>query len=82
MMQNPEFLTNMAKMLRDPKNKGMLDMMQAQNPGMNMGLILRALEGVGMVVGFYQRLKRLWQSVVVRLIVFGLFILLLARYFG
>lgn len=82
MMQNPEFLSNITKMLRDPKNKAMLDMMQAQNPNMNMGLLLKALGGVTMVVGWYQAMKRLWQNVVVRFIVFGLFVLLVAWYFG
>jgi transposase len=80
MLQNPDMLQNMVKMMRDPKNKAMLDMMQAQNP--NMNTMLTVLDGITRLMGWYQALKRLWGNLVVRLLLFGLLVLWLARYFA
>ena len=80
MMSNPDFLTNTVNMLKN--NKGMLDMMQKQNPGMNVNLLLKGLQGVSLVARAYQAIKRAWSYVFVRLAVFGLFMVLVANYFG
>lgn len=82
MLQNPDFLNNTLKMLKDPNNKAMMDMMQQQNPNMNMNMVLKALEGVNKVAGCYRALKNAWDNVVVRFIFFGLIVLLIAYYFG
>ena len=82
MLQNPDFLNNTLKMLKDPNNKAMMDMMQQQNPNMNMNMVLKALDGVNKVAGCYRALKNAWDNVVVRFIFFGLIVLLIAYYFG
>ena len=69
-------------MLGDPRNKAMLDMMQQQYPGMNMNILVKALAVIAKVASAYRALKRAWSNVLVRLIVFGLVIVLIARYFG
>lgn len=63
-------------------NKGMQDMMQKQMPGMNVNLVLKGLQGVSMVARAYQSIKQAWSYVFVRLAVFGIFMILVARYFG
>jgi hypothetical protein len=61
----------------------MLDMMQQQNPGMNMGMLVKALSGVARVAGWYKSVKTTWKTNVwFRLTIFGLFMLMLARIFG
>lgn len=82
MLQNPDFLNNTLKMLKDPNNKAMMDMMQQQNPNMNMNTVLKALEGVNKLAGCYRALKNAWNNVVVRFICFGLVVLLVAYFFG
>ncbi len=82
MLQNPDFLENTAKMLSDPRNKSMLDMMQQQNPNMNMNLLLKALGLLAKVAAAYRAIRRAWSNVVVRLVVFGLLIAAVAYYFG
>ena len=82
MMQNPDFLANAVNMLKDPKNKGMIDMMQAQNPNLNMNLMLKALTGVAKAAQGYKAVKTALQNVFVRLTFFGLLVLLVAYYFG
>ena len=82
MLQNPDFLNNTLKMLKDPNNKAMMDMMQQQNPNMNMNMVLKALDGVNKVAGCYRALKNAWDNVVVRFIFFGLIVLLIAYYCG
>jgi hypothetical protein len=82
MLQNPDFLENTVKMLSDPRNKGMMDMMQQQNPNMNMNLLLKALGLLSKLAAAYRAIKRAWSNVVVRLVIFGLLIALVAYYFG
>ncbi len=69
-------------MLKDPNNKPMLDMIKQQNPNMNMDLMLKALGGIGKIASAYSAIRRAWSNVIVRLVVFGLFIVLVAYYFG
>lgn len=82
LLQNADFLDNAAKMLSDPRNKGMLRMMQEQNPGMNMNMLVKALGVLSKVAACYRFVRRAWANVVVRLVVFGLVIALIAWYFG
>ncbi len=82
LMQNADFLENAAKMLSDPRNKGMLDMMQQQNPGMNMNILVKALSVLAKLAAAYKFLKKAWANVLVRLLVFGFLIALIAWYFG
>ena len=82
MMQNPEFLENTAKMLKDPRNKAMLDMMKQQNPNMNIDLLLKGMSGLAKVASCYKTMKRAWSIVWVRLTLFGLFMVLVAYIFG
>jgi hypothetical protein len=49
---------------------------------MNMDLMLKALGGIGKIASAYSAIRRAWSNVMVRLVVFGLFIVLVAYYFG
>ena len=57
-------------------------MMQQQNPNMNMNILLKALGVLAKVAAVYRAIRKAWSNVIVRLVVFGLFIVLLAYYFG
>ena len=57
-------------------------MMQQQNPNMNMNLLLKALGLLSKVAAVYRSIRRAWSNMVVKLVVFGLLIALVANYFG
>lgn len=81
-MSNPDFLENTANMLKDPRNKAMLDMMKQQNPDMNIDLMLKGMSGLAKVASCYKSMKRAWSIVWVRLTIFGLFMVTVAYIFG
>ena len=82
MINNPEFLETALKMLKDPRNQGMIDMLRQQNPNLNTDMIIKALTGVSKVAACYRSLKNAWNNIVVRLVFFGLLVLVIAHYFG
>lgn len=82
MLNNPEFLDNALKMLKDPRNQAMIDMMKQQNPNLNTDMIIKALSGVSKVAACYRSLKNALNNIVVRLVFFGLIVLVIAHYFG
>jgi hypothetical protein len=49
---------------------------------MNMNLLLKALGLIAKLAAVYRALRRAWSNVLVRLLVFGLLIVLVAWYFG
>jgi|LauGreDrversion4_2_1035121.scaffolds.fasta_scaffold18139_2 hypothetical protein len=49
---------------------------------MNMNILLKALGVLAKVAAVYRAIRKAWQNVIVRLIFFGLLILLVAYYFG
>jgi hypothetical protein len=49
---------------------------------MNVNTILYAMEWLAKLIDFYAFIRRMWNNVVVRLVLFGLVILLIAWYFG
>lgn len=91
MMQNPSMsglLDNIGmietslNMLTDPKNKAMRDMIQQQNPSLNVDMMAMVLKYIVKLASTYKAAKKVWSNVYVRLTIFALIILLIAYYFG
>ena len=82
LLSNPDFLNNAVQMMKDPRNKGMLDMMQQESPGMNMGLLIKAMDALVKCANAFHTVKRAWSNIIVRLTVFGMLVFLLAYYFN
>ncbi len=57
LMNNPDMIGNALNMLKDPKNRGMLDMMKQQNPNMNVDMMIKGIEVVAKVAGFAKAAK-------------------------
>ena len=49
---------------------------------MNMNLLLKALGVLAKVAAVYRAIRKAWSNVLVRLVIFGLLIALVAYYFG
>jgi hypothetical protein len=49
---------------------------------MNMNILLKALGVLSKVAAVYRAIKKAWSNVLIRLVVFGLLIALVAYYFG
>ena len=49
---------------------------------MNIDLMLKGMSGLAKVAGCYKAMKRAWSIVWVRLTVFGIFRVIVARIFG
>lgn len=75
-------ISNALKMLKDPNNRGMLDMMKQQNPNLNVDMMVRGIEAVAKIASFTQQVRRAWSSVFVRLAVFGIIVAIIAYFFG
>ena len=57
LLQNPDFLSNALNMLKDPRNKGMLESMAGQHKGMNMNAFIKVLEVLVKVSQGYKKMK-------------------------
>ena len=82
LMSNPDMLSNISKMLTDPKNKAMVDQMKAANPGMNIDMMLKGLSYFSKIQRAYFNTRAAVTSIYGKLIIFGLIVAILAWYFG
>lgn len=82
LLNNPDMLTTAVNMMKDPNNKAMLDMMQQQNPNINMNMMIKAVDVLAKLVSAYKGVKKAWSNVFVRLVVFAIIIAIIGYYFG
>lgn len=62
LIKNPDFLSNALNMMKDPKNKGMTDMLQKQYPGMNVNALIRVLEFLINLASGYRKVKSVFAN--------------------
>lgn len=79
LLGNPDFLQTALTMLKSPQSQSMV---QGQNPGMNMNLLVKALEVIVKISQLMRWVKRAWASIYVRLAVFGVLIMIVAYFFN
>ncbi len=60
----------------------MRDMIQQQNPSLNVNMMATALKYIVKMAATYKAAKKAWTNVYVRLTIFALIVLLIAYYFG
>ena len=61
-MQNPDMINNMLGMLKDPKNRGMIDMMKQQNPNMNIDMFVKAIDYIAKAASAYRKVKSVFAN--------------------
>ena len=82
LMKNPDMIKNALNMLKDPNNKGMLDMVSQQYPGMNMNMVVKGLDVLVKCTTAYQTARSTFQNKFFQLFLFGLVVLFIAYYFS
>lgn len=82
LMKNPDMINNALKMLKDPSNKGMLDMVKQQNPNLNLDMMLKSIKVLSKVVEYTNKVRRAWSNVFVKLAFFAILVAFIAYFFG
>ena len=59
-MKNPDMINNAMKLLTDPRNKGLIDMMKQQNPNLNVDLMLKGVSALAKIVEYSNKVRRAW----------------------
>ncbi len=81
-LENPEILNQAINMMTDPNNKGMIDMVKQQYPGLNVEMMAKALKVIAKLATVYKAARQAWSNIFVRLAVFGILVMIIAYFFG
>lgn len=79
LLANPDFLESALNMMKDPNMKSMIE---AQAPGMNVGMMLKALEVLVKMAKWIKSMRQAWSSIYVRLVVFALLVMIVAYFYN
>lgn len=81
-MNSPDMLSTALNMMKDPANRGMLDMMKQSNPNLNVDMMVKALGVLAKCASAYKAIRTAWSNIYVRLTIFAIFIAIIAHYYG